>query len=274
MDVTYFERLWNEKEQIGSSQSKESKLWDGRVKEFNSQQPDERITLITGMLEDKGMLHKGSSVLDIGCGPGKFALAFAQTAKSVTGLDISQKMLQQAENNCAESGANNVEFVQMDWEKVNLCTLKWRKRFDLVTAIMSPAFCSKASLDKMIEASRGGCLISHFVKRSDSVGDPLRQQIIGINDKEDLGNRGLYCSLNILWLYKLYPEVFYFNTEREVTRSLPEARSHYLSKLEMSANLSKKKKEDANNLLLQTAEKGIVRERITAKIACIYWKNN
>lgn len=51
-------------------------------------------------------------VLEVGCGPGQFALLLAQRAKHVTGLDSSKRMLAQADANFAAAKVNNASTVQ------------------------------------------------------------------------------------------------------------------------------------------------------------------
>jgi len=273
MSVDYFVKIWEEKENSnGSYKQGDQSSWDNRVQEFDNDQPDERIGLISNLLREKKMLHQNSTVLDIGCGPGKFALEFAQTARRVVGLDISPKMLQKAAENAVTQG-KGVEYKELDWEKADLDTLKWKKAFSLVTAIMSPALNSKESLDKMIEAGNDYCLISHFMERHDSIGDELKNRILGIKGDDEYGNRGIYCCLNILWHYKLYPEIVYFHTEREGTRPLSRAKEHYLKRLEKKIELTESQRTEIVDFLENKAENGMIREKINSKIACMYWQN-
>lgn len=274
MDIEYLEQLWKNDSHKASRKQGDRASWDSRVEEFNSDQPDERIGKILGLLLEKGMLHENSSVLDVGSGPGKFVIEFARKAKNVVGADISPNMLQEAENNLAAKGLDNVEFTEVDWEKADLAALKWRKKFSLVTAIMSPAFSSKEGLEKMLEASHEYGLITHFIQRQDSIGDELRDHIIGRKSPNPYGNKTLYCSFNLLWLYRLFPEIVYFNTVREVSRPLEEAGRHYINRLEVRAPLMAAQQAEIQDVLKAKAENGIIRETITAKIACIYWKNN
>lgn len=274
MDVEYFERLWQKEEKYRNAGGGEKSIcWDKRADDFNKNVHDERRKFITGLLIDKGMLDKESVVLDIGCGPGKFAVDFGLTAKSVVGLDISPKMLRFAGDNAAAKGLKNICFELMDWKETDLEAANWRKKFSLVTAIMSPALSNRKALDKMMEASNGYCLISHFMERHDSVRDVMQKDILG-REKEDIyGNRSIYCSFNILWLYKLFPEIVYFNSERETLRPLEEAAHYYNTRLEMRKALTPVQKAEILEFLKGKAENGFIKERTSAKVACIYWKN-
>jgi ubiquinone/menaquinone biosynthesis C-methylase UbiE len=54
------------------------------------------------------------TVLDVACGPGVLACAFAQRARHVTGIDITPTMLQQARALQAASGATNISWELKD----------------------------------------------------------------------------------------------------------------------------------------------------------------
>jgi ubiquinone/menaquinone biosynthesis C-methylase UbiE len=54
------------------------------------------------------------SVLDVACGPGLLASAFARVAKHATGLDMTPAMLEQARKTQQEQGLNNVSWQQGD----------------------------------------------------------------------------------------------------------------------------------------------------------------
>jgi SAM-dependent methyltransferase len=275
MNFDYFDQIWQEGEIYkGTHKEEKRNLWDKRAEGFNRHGSDERRDKIIGLLTERQMLCKDSTVLDIGCGPGKFVLEFAQRAKSVVGVDISPKMLQYAAENVAALNLDNTEFRELDWEKADLTALNWQKKFSLVTGIMSPAFWNRNSLEKMLEASKEYCLITHFVERQDSVGDVLKKDILGRDVVDEYGNRALYCSFNILWLYKLFPEVVYFDLKKESAQPLEEVYQSYLAKFEMRGVLTAKQKTDILDFLKDKAEGGIIKEKTTSKIACIFWKNN
>jgi len=273
MDINSFELLWTEKHE-DSYKDDNPGCWDNRVQEFNRSKADERIDLITDFLLQKGMLTKESTVLDLGCGPGKFVLEFAKTAEYVIGVDISTKMIQAARENSVKQRVANVEFIELDWHKADLATLKWQKKFDLITAIMSPAINNKQNLDKMIQASKGYCMVCHFLERLDSVGNELQKHVFGRKKEDEYGNRGLYCIFNILWLSKLCPEIVYINTEREVSRTVEEAYQHYVNRFAARRDLTAADKLKIKDFLQSRAVDGLVKEKIRAKIACVYWQNN
>ncbi|HZK43762.1 MAG TPA: class I SAM-dependent methyltransferase [Syntrophomonadaceae bacterium] len=274
MNIDYFDQLWEkEKDYKEGYKAGIRDSWDKRAEEFNRNEPDERIHKISKLLLEKHMLEKESTVLDIGCGPGKFVLAFAQKAKKAVGVDVSPNMLKYASENASALGLENTEFKELDWEKADVTALGWRKKFSLVTAIMSPVINSRKNLEKMIEASNEYCLLTHFLERQDSINDVLKKDVLGWDHDDKYGNTALYCSLNILWLKGLFPEIFYFDSTRERKWALERANKHYINKLEMRNTLTESQKLNILEYLGSIAKDGMVEEKITSKIACIYWRN-
>ncbi|MCD2449099.1 methyltransferase domain-containing protein [Methylicorpusculum oleiharenae] len=60
------------------------------------------------------LIFAGDSVLDIGCADGEFTLLYAQVAKQVVGIDISAKLIDQAQTKVRSEGIQNVEFQVRD----------------------------------------------------------------------------------------------------------------------------------------------------------------
>ncbi|MCM1567222.1 MAG: class I SAM-dependent methyltransferase [Dehalobacter sp.] len=272
MGIDYFDQIWRTKDSKSSYKEGSVDSWDNRVEEFTGIEPDERIVKITELLTAKRMLREDSTVLDIGCGPGRFAAEFAQRAKTVTGVDISPKMVRTARDYAAARELRNVDFMEMDWRQDDLFARQWKQKFSLVTAIMSPGIDSRKSLEKMIAVSSKYCFLSHFVERHDSISDELKRRFLPPHMEDVYGNKGLYCCFNVLWLKKLYPEITYIETVRESVRTLDEANRHYLSRLGMKTDLTDEQKADIRNYIQSKAENGLIRETIKGKIACMYWQ--
>jgi SAM-dependent methyltransferase len=56
----------------------------------------------------------GSTVIDIGCGPGSLVLKLSAKCKKVTGVDVSNRMIAYARTQQEKMGASNVAFVCED----------------------------------------------------------------------------------------------------------------------------------------------------------------
>ncbi len=76
------------------------------------------------------LLRGDERALDVGCGPGHTALAFAPHVAAVTAVDLTEDMLAQGRRLAAERGIDNVTFRQGDVERLPFPD----GSFDLVTS--------------------------------------------------------------------------------------------------------------------------------------------
>lgn len=271
MDLNYFTNAWSNKavDPVASQA-----FWDIRAEDFNkraySGEGKERLKKIMSLLVSKGMLTEDAHVLDIGCGPGKYAVEFAKTAKSVTGIDISPNMIKYAEENAVAAGLSNVEFRVMDWEEIDLQSYNWDKKFDLVFAAMSPAINSGAALEKMIKACRGACFLSRFVERKDSVKGQL-DKLIRKNSRAG-HEKDIYFIFNILWIMGYYPEIAYTDASWEQEMTVEQAEEYYCSYFQMSQTLTPEQRSIIRNHLEKISENGRIKETVNAKIALMTWR--
>jgi SAM-dependent methyltransferase len=110
-------------------------------------------------------------VLDLGCGAGATALAFAERVASVVAYDLTPEMLDQARRQAAERGIDNVHFEQGDAAHLPFPGAS----FDLVTSrLAAHHFADPAAMVR--EAARvlvpgGGFLLSDAVAPEDPARD-------------------------------------------------------------------------------------------------------
>ncbi|HBS60724.1 MAG TPA: class I SAM-dependent methyltransferase, partial [Firmicutes bacterium] len=232
MDINYFLENWQkESPDLAGTE----KFWDLRAEEFNNhpgnKENEKRLEETMHFLTSRDMLHEQAEILDIGCGPGKYALAFAKRGKRVVGIDISPHMLRCAWENAAKQRCDNFVFEKTAWETVNLAEYGWQRKFDLVFAGMCPAISSGDSLLKMCRASKGYCFVSSFAQRKDELRDELYRAIHGKQLARRWG-RNIYFMLNVLLLSGYHPEVTYRDVEFEHRWPMEKAAEIYSRQLQ------------------------------------------
>ena len=79
-------------------------------------------------------LKKGARLLDVGCGPGRHAVAFAQAGLAVTGVDISSRFLEIAAKSAREAGVK-ASFFECDARQ-----MPFDAEFDAVVSICQGGF--------------------------------------------------------------------------------------------------------------------------------------
>lgn len=124
----------------------------------------------------EGVVTRESIVLDVGSGPGTFALHFAEKAARVVALDPAAGMLRVLRQEAEQRGVSErIVTVLSSWED-----FEPEERFDLVFSANSPAVRDYSTLSKMNLASRGYCCLVSSAKGSTlRLRDMLWEKVTG-----------------------------------------------------------------------------------------------
>jgi len=101
-------------------------------------------------------LHRGQTMLDVGCGPGSITMGFASHVGHVTGVDVSEVALATARANAA--GKENVSF-----EQASVYSLPYADHtFDIVFAhqVLQHIADPVSALQEMLRVARPGGLVA------------------------------------------------------------------------------------------------------------------
>ena len=215
-DYEYFARLW------GMDEPKDNKKtnWDDRAGSWGfllesesafKRSLHERVAKTSNFLRERGLLGPGDAVADVGCGTGRFTSEFATTAGHVTGIDISEKMLDLARRHAAESGITNTSYILRDFTETDVDAEGWTGGFDLVFTSITGAVSGVSNLNKIMRMSRAYCFNSSFIRNRDDLEKRVAGEVFGIDPNPALGAGGspFYSLFNLLWLDGYYPETCY-----------------------------------------------------------------
>ena len=108
---------WNQAWRVGRTRTKHRwdgcAFWNTRASSFATHARESRYCDdVLALLQ----LSPDWTVLDIGCGAGTLAIPLASRVRSVTALDVSDKMLELLQQRCGELGLANVKPVLSGWE--------------------------------------------------------------------------------------------------------------------------------------------------------------
>lgn len=117
-------------------------------------------------------------VLDVGCGAGRFAAAFAEHAGHVTGIDLTPEALAAAERHARSLNLANVDFLPYDFLELDPEEQGWTGGFDLVFAGLVPRCMREGFIAKMEALSEKYCFMQALISLSDEPGDTLRQEFL------------------------------------------------------------------------------------------------
>ncbi len=131
-------------------------------KRTRSDGAETRRSHIIKQLMDDGALKPESRVLDVGGGPGNWAVPLSKITAHVTVVEPSKAMVEILESRIAEENISNISVICKRWEAIDLESDGLDQHFDLVMSSMNPGVNDRKTLEKLMAASRGHCYMSGF----------------------------------------------------------------------------------------------------------------
>lgn len=196
-------KMWN----------KRADFWENARKK--NQKGDERVDSAIRYLDSKSLLDKNFDIVDIGCGPGRFAAAFAKHVHKVVGLDISDKMVEHGMNHIHNEGIDNASLYACDFRTLDIKKEGYQHAFDLVFSSMTPAIHGMNGLMKSMEMSRAWCCnITHLDGRN-LLREQIMQEVFGKRLEPQWNGRWFFSLFNVLFLLGYDPETSYEKHSRE-----------------------------------------------------------
>ncbi|PYG84340.1 methyltransferase family protein [Ruminiclostridium sufflavum DSM 19573] len=245
--------------------------WNSKASAFASRElPTADNSLAMRLILNNQMIRQEQTVLDVGCGSGRFSFALEQLGARITGTDFSPRMIEECEK-AKLSRTSSVDFCVNDWHNANLHELGWDKHFDLVLANMTPAIVSADTFLKLSEASRNWCLMVRPTRRSNVVLDKLTTMLDIAPDTNALDETLIYA-FELLWLSGMKPKIEYEEQIWENTWQVDEAIQEYTLRLSASHTLSSSHKDKIADLIHKVSAGNVVKETTHTIIAAVYWQ--
>lgn len=250
----------------------EIELWNSKADYFGSYElekvENERFIQI---IKENNLIDKNSSVLDVGCGAGKYCAALADSCYKCVGTDLSPRMIQFAKDKAKQYNKKNIEFRCDDWAKLDIQKENLINKFDLVMACMTPAISNYETFEKFINCSKSAGIYCSGTRRTDSVTDEI-DKILQFKKKKSSEDTILYA-FDILWEKGYYPNLEYINQSWDSEMTFEKACEVYINRCKAKYNIDDNQQQIVKKYIESISKNGIVYEKINTIKAVIYWKN-
>ncbi len=251
--------------------------WNRRAKGFAHHSKDKngqkRRQKVLEFLEQEGALQKGFKVLDIGAGPGNFAIPMAHMVDQVTALEPASEMVKILQERAAEHQLDNIKIIKRTWQDIDLSKEGFVGQFDLVFASMTPGIQDWETLKKMINASRGYCYLSRFSGRR--WGKAYRElwQLF-FNEDPGVSPVDIFYPFGVLYSMGYRPNLRFINHRWVHEQPVEEAAESIISFFENYMDITADVRKTIEDYIAKHSDKGIFRQETNSCSGMMVWQVN
>ena len=227
---------------------------------------DDCLTLIN----DLKLITKDSSVMDVGCGAGRYAIAFAQMCRNVIGTDLSPQMIDYAQKRADSMGLSHISFICEDWDAISIQERKYQNQFDFVFAHMTPAIHNTETLVKLQACSKKWCMLVRHIHME----TPLliaAKQMLNLSNQKTADSYAADQIFHDLWKQGKRPQMTYFKQKRDMQRPIDVELTLLFEDVEKLTPLTPEVKEQLTHLAAAYTKDGMVHQTYEAPIFAMYW---
>lgn len=231
-----------------------------------------RVGRVLAWLEQQEVLHPQMEVLDIGAGAGAFTIPLARRVKKVMALEPAPAVLDVLKKRVKAQGLTNVQFLDEEWEKVDLVAEGLAGRFDLVFASLTPGVRDVATLEKMMACSRRWCFLCDLAgQRWYPAWRELWRDIFG--EEAPSSGYDVFYPLNYLYTSGYFPSLQLWAEEWDKEEfSVEEAIVDLENRFQSYIALSPEIKERIADYVKQRATSGVFQLKDRVRLGMILWR--
>lgn len=245
-------------------------MWDSMAGQFKSFESPGNESILLKIIERENMLQSDSRVLDVGCGTGKYSVALSKRVLSITGIDLSPKMIEFGKEYIEKLEIKNVNLICGDWSELDTIENGFENSFDLVFAHMTPAISDAGTFEKMIRCSKNYGIVVKPTRRTDEISDEI-MKIVEV-DRNTIGrDEGIAYAFSMLWLMGYQPKLEYEEQEWNIKKSFEEACGMYINRVKTYKNLGKDEEEKIKQFLKSKLKDDFIEEKVKTTVSVLYW---
>ena len=222
-------------------------------------------------LEREGVSFNGSRILDIGCGPGHYAFAFAEKGAEVVCIDIAENMIDRLKAEMPAHLQNRISSLLADWHTLDLNEHGFSEAFDLVFANMTPAVTGAETFLKLMEASRRWCWFRGWAgTRENPFLEELHRVVFVRESNRFSGN--FIIAFNLVCALEFYPACSFSPVGWTKKNTLPEAIDFYNAFFQSDCELSPDElKKSITSYLEQKTRDGYIEYEVKGRTGTMLW---
>ena len=232
----------------------------------------ERVHRAIALIRARGYAQPSQTALDIGSGTGIFTIPFARLYREVTSLDVSMGMQDVIRGKAADEALHNIVYQTADWHSLDLDRQGMRGAYDLVlSSINCRGVCDFESLNKMNQASRGGCcLLTWAGPGGNNHSRALNELLLG-RQLRSAGGSDIIIPFNIIYALGGIPELTYAETCWEIRSKAADAEEEIAQNYWRFLDITPAVREKIHAYVAQHLEDGFYAERSRHRVGIMVW---
>lgn len=212
-----------------ATERQEQVNWDDMAEKFwlaKRSYGDQLQRDVALLMQKKGLLRPDDSLVDVGCGFGRYALVFGTLCRSVVACDVSRAMVEKCGFLAEHAGLSNLSAQVFD-----VCTDQGEKLgapFDVAFCSMCDACCTPQGIRQFMALSSRFCVVLRYCGMEDRHLPVLRTQLgISRSDDPHEGRHKVHALFNWLWHQGYAPSIAWLSRREEKDLSLADALARY-----------------------------------------------
>ena len=272
-NAQFWAKAWDEYRQTGNKRRPDPKAWvefwnsfADRYAEHNDATRQTHQDIIDNLIS-QGAFSPGDTLIDIGCGPGTYALPLAAKGIKVTALDTAGQMLSTLQQEADKANlSDTIKVLQADWND-----LPSEPAYDVAFAAKSPAISDYNNLMKMTKVARKVCCLIGFAGQHDlDLRRLLWEQLL--QEPAPKPSFDVIYPLNILYQEGYRPNLTFYSYNQSQQEPLDYLVAHYIRYFAMLGIAGSEAEATISRFLQDRAVDGLCTEQSATTVGVMWWK--